>query len=113
MQYVTLVCDDDEDISFIEEAIVAQPGHFAIKTFRSANMVLHHLLRLDDDGFPCLIIINNNLPDMDSLELLEKIKKNPLHKLIPVAIMAGFTSQNSITQYYRAGANCYYKKPLD
>ncbi|MCW3116390.1 MAG: hypothetical protein JWM28_472, partial [Chitinophagaceae bacterium] len=113
MHYVIVVCDDDEDISFIEEAFLAQPGNFSIKTFRAANLLLRHLLQAGDNNFPCLIIVNNFLPDMSSLELLEKIKENPVHKLIPVAIMAGFASENTIKQYYLAGANCFYKKPLD
>jgi CheY-like chemotaxis protein len=113
MHYVLVVGNDDEEISFIEEAFLAQPGNFSIKTFLSANLLLDHLRRVERKDFPSLIIVNNYLPDMDGLALLEKIKEDPFYKLIPVAIMAGFASANTIKQYYLAGANCFYKKPLD
>jgi CheY-like chemotaxis protein len=113
MRYIIVVCNDNEDIRFIEEAFLAQPGNFSIKTLSSADLLLNYLLLAAGKDLPCLIIINNYLPDMDSLELLVKIKKNALNKLIPVALMAGFAAENLIKQYYLAGANCFYKKPLD
>jgi CheY-like chemotaxis protein len=113
MHYVLVVCNDDEDLDCIEGAFHVQPGNFSIKTFRSANELTRYLARLDNDNFPCLIIINNYLPDMDSLELLGKIKGEPSYRHIPVTIMAGFAAEVTIRGYYLAGANCFYKKPGD
>jgi CheY-like chemotaxis protein len=62
---------------------------------------------------PFLIVIDQYLPDIDSLELLEKLRNDQQCRLIPIAIMAGFASEELIRDYYLAGANCCYKKPLD
>lgn len=113
MHFVLVVTDDNEDIAFIEEAFLAQPGTFSIKTIRTASLLVEYLQGTAVNNFPSLIIVNNYLTDMDSQELLEKIKANPLHKLIPVAVMAGFATEDTIRRFYLGGANCFYKKPMD
>ena len=113
MHYSIVVCDDEEDVGFIEKAFYEQPGNIAVKSFNSGLQFLQYLSKQPPRDFPFLIIINHYLPDMESLLLLQQLKAHAEYKLIPVAIMSGFASEDLIREYYLAGANCFYKKPFD
>lgn len=112
MHYV-LAVGDDEDIAFLDQAFSARPEKIPVTCMnRGLNMWNFISGRLPAD-FPILIIIDQHLSDVDSLALLLRIKADKQLRLIPVAMMSGFASQELIHDYYRAGANCFYRKPLD
>lgn len=113
MYNVLLVCDDEEDAASVEQAFHTQPGDFSVTHIRVGFGLLEYLHTHPSHQFPFLIIIDQYLPDIDSLSLLMKLKENTQFKLIPVAVMSGFASEELIREYYLAGANCFYKKPLD
>ena len=113
MYYLLVVCDDEEDVGFLEHAIHAQPGNIPVTCMDGGLKLLDFIYNHSAKEFPFLIVIDQYLPDIDSLTLLIKLKTNQHSKLIPVAIMSGFASEELIREYYLAGANCLYKKPLD
>ena len=113
MHYVLVVSDDEEDNDLLTQAFYAQPGKIPVKCITAGITALHFINRTLPTEFPFLVVIDQRLPDIDSLSLLEKLKRSNHSRLIPVAIMSGFASQQVIRDYYMAGANCFYKKPLD
>jgi CheY-like chemotaxis protein len=113
MHYVLVVGDDEEDIAFLEQAFHAQPVKIAVTCLNKGRKLLDLVRNHPHTDLPFLIVIDQYLPDIDSLELLNELKAHQHSKLIPVAIMAGFASEDAIRQYYLAGANCFYKKPMD
>jgi CheY-like chemotaxis protein len=113
MHYVLVVCDDAEDVKHLDQAFQAQPGNVRVDCMNGGLKLLDFIFNHPLNDFPFLIIVDQYLPDIDSMALLTQLKANPNGKLIPVAIMAGFTSDTLIREYYMAGANCFYKKPLD
>jgi CheY-like chemotaxis protein len=108
-----VVCDDEEDASFLNDAFRTQPGDISISCLDTGQKLLDHLRSLPLHECPFLIILDQYLRDMDSLSLVSQLKTDTHTRLIPVALMSGFASEELIRRYYLAGANCFYKKPLD
>src|SRR4028118_361928 len=103
MHYVLVVCDDDDDVAFLDQAFHAQPGNFPVKCMNGGLQLLEFVYNHPFNEFPFLIIVDHYLPDIDSLTLLIKLKENVNSRLIPVAMMSGFASEDLIRQYYLAG----------
>lgn len=113
MPYVLAVSDDEEDIAFLDQAFHAQHGNVPVRNMNAGLRLWDFISNCSSKEVPFLIIIDHYLPDIDSLDLLTRLKTDHKSRLIPVAIMSGFASEEMIRDYYRAGANCFYKKPLD
>ena len=113
MHYVLAVSDDVDDIAFLDQAFHTQPGNIPVTCMNKGLKLWDFICNLPPNELPFLIVIDHYLSDIDSLALLTRLKGDHQCKLIPVAMMSGFASQEVIREYYRAGANCFYKKPLD
>ncbi len=60
---------------------------------------------------PHLIIMDLNMPVMDGLAALSKLKRNPATEKIPVIILTSRIDAASERQCMQAGATDYIKKP--
>lgn len=62
---------------------------------------------------PAIILLDIKLPKIDGLEVLERIRKNPLTQYIPVTILTSSKEEMDIIKGYRYGVNSYVRKPVD
>lgn len=62
---------------------------------------------------PTLIILDLNLPKIDGLEVLKRIKADDQLKLIPVVVLTSSDEQKDMLRSYGLGANSYIRKPVD
>ena len=62
---------------------------------------------------PDLIILDLELPRADGVELLAKIKEDPVLRLIPVVVFTHAHEDADINEAYDLHANCYIRKPAD
>jgi CheY-like chemotaxis protein len=62
---------------------------------------------------PDLILLDLNMPRMNGLELLEKVKGDKSLKQIPVLILTISEAEEDISGAYDLNANCYINKPVD
>ena len=113
MDYVLAASSDEQHAVFLEQAFHAQPGTITVTCMTKGSELLNFICNRPPNDFPFLVVIDQYLADIDSLTLLLKLKADQHRKLVPVAIMSGYASEELIREYYRAGANCFYKKPLD
>lgn len=60
-----------------------------------------------------LVILDRNMPKMNGIELLEKIKSNPALKNIPVIMQTGLAKKNEILEGLNAGCYYYLTKPFE
>lgn len=61
---------------------------------------------------PAIILIDQILPDMDPLELLNLIRENPQTEHTPIVVCCGIAAQSFRLSVLRLGASCIIDKPL-
>ena len=65
------------------------------------------------EEFPALVLIDLNLPKMDGLEVLRRMRSDYRTKLIPVAIFTSSMEEQDLINGYSLGANSYVRKPIE
>ncbi|HXE96342.1 MAG TPA: response regulator [Dongiaceae bacterium] len=66
---------------------------------------------LEDD--PCIVLLDLKLPRIGGLEVLKRLRENPLTRLLPVVIMTSSVEEQDLIRGYDLGANSYIRKPVD
>ena len=64
-------------------------------------------------GNPAVILLDLNLPRIDGLEVLKKIRSDDQLKLIPVVVLTSSREERDLTECYKLGANAYVVKPVN
>ena len=67
----------------------------------------------DKSLLPQVILLDINLPKIDGLGVLQRLRANEKTKIIPVVIMTTSDEQNDLISSYQLGANSYIQKPVD
>jgi CheY-like chemotaxis protein len=64
-------------------------------------------------AMPRLVLLDLNLPKIDGLEVLRRIRADERTKLLPVVILTSSGEERDIATGYGLGANSYVRKPVD
>ena len=67
----------------------------------------------DIKQLPRLVILDINLPKIDGLEVLRRIKSDDRTKSVPVVLLTSSKEQSDILSGYMLGANSFIVKPVD
>lgn len=67
----------------------------------------------DASRLPAVVLLDLNLPKIDGLEVLRRIRDNPATKTLPVVILTSSKQEEDIAAGYASGANAYVRKPVD
>jgi CheY-like chemotaxis protein len=67
----------------------------------------------DRNGAPQLILLDLNLPKVNGLDVLRRIKADARTRSIPVIVLTGSNQDRDIAASKRLGANAYIVKPVD
>ncbi len=63
------------------------------------------------ESFPVLVILDLNMPLMDGVETLKRIRSHPVIKHVPVVILTTSQDPEDIVACYDLGVNAYIVKP--
>lgn len=87
--------DDQDDINLLREAFLSIKQDVNLLEAADGEEALRYLSSLNDgDTYPCLIILDINMPRMDGKQALVKIKNHEKLKNVPVIMFS--TSNSSI-----------------
>ncbi len=67
----------------------------------------------DTADTPQVVLLDLKLPRMSGLEVLRKMRAEPLTKLLPVIILTTSNEESDVLSGYELGANSYIRKPVD
>ncbi len=116
---ILLVEDNPDDIELTMRALkkgkignniyVARDGEEAL------DFLLHRGGYSDKKKFPIpgLILLDLNLPKRNGIEILQKIKAEPILKRVPVIMLTTSKRDEDIMQSYDLGVNSYIMKPVE
>jgi len=113
---ILLVEDNEGDIILTLEALKEAKIYNEINVVRDGDAALQYLNKegeYQDAETPDLILLDINLPKMDGIEVLAKIKSNEGLMVIPVVMLTTSDSEKDIFQSYQSHANCYITKPVN
>lgn len=66
-----------------------------------------------EPGDPKLVVLDINMPGLNGLQVLDRIRTNPATKAIPVVLFSTSDMPVDMRMGYDRGANSYVVKPLD
>lgn len=91
------------------EVVVARDGAEALDYLFASGA---HAGR-DRTQLPQVVLLDLNLPKIGGLEVLRRIRANPLTKSLPVVVLTSSKEDRDLAGCYAAGVNSYIVKPVD
>lgn len=64
-------------------------------------------------GDPAVVLLDLKLPKVDGLEVLEKVKSDPMQRQIPVVMLTSSREERDLLHSYELGVNAFVVKPVD
>jgi two-component system, response regulator len=106
---VTLTLDAFRHCSIASNVVVARDGPAALAYLFRAGP---HAGR-DRGADPAVVLLDLQLPKIGGLELLRRIRSEPLTRRLPVVILTSSKEEQDVVASYDSGANSYIRKPVD
>jgi len=98
-----------EESNILNEVVVARDGVEALDYLFAAGRYADR----DPRRLPQLVLLDLNLPKLDGLEVLRRLRADPGTALLPVVILTSSGEEEDVIAGYRCGANGYVRKPVD
>ncbi len=67
----------------------------------------------DPNALPTVVLLDLNLPRIDGLEVLRRIRAAERTRLLPVIVLTASKEEEDVMQSYTLGANAYVRKPVE
>lgn len=62
---------------------------------------------------PSIVLLDLNLPKVNGLEVLQRIRAEERTRYLPVVILTSSNEERDMVEGYKLGANSYVRKPVD
>lgn len=108
-QEVILVEDDPDVLEILTHAYKSH--HFIVTSFTTGKDALQYFNQRKELKGRYLIVLDRNLPDMDGIDILRKIKQKFSYHIRAI-FLTSFSSEKDILEGLREGAIDYITKPF-
>jgi CheY-like chemotaxis protein len=112
-----LLIDDDADCRMLVRDAIADSKVrnrvFEVSNAEEGFAFLKRQAQFSDAPTPGLIYLDIEMPGIDGIELLKKIKADPDLRHITVVMMTGVSDEQQLRNAAAAGANSYTIKPAN
>lgn len=106
-EYTVLSIDDDQNARMLFEIMLKRSG-FEVVAAEDADEALEILA----DLIPDLILSDIQLPGMNGIELVAKLRQRADLEKTAIVVLSAFQSDTKIEDAYTAGADDFFTKPL-
>lgn len=103
-----LVVDDEADLLELVRDTLEMAGYTVI----TASDGEEGLKSITEDS-PDLVLLDIKMPKIDGMEVLERVRKNPLLNELPVIMLTSLKGEGIIREAKEVGANDYIVKPFN
>ena len=103
-----MIVDDSPGVLSLYGMFFERQGYEVLKAMDSASAL--EMLR---ESVPDLFLLDVMMPEINGIELCQRIRAMPHHEQTPVIILSAFSDSGTIEQTFAAGANDYVVKPID
>jgi len=110
MAYNILIVDDSTPMRAVIKKVVKASGFDVGQFFEAANGI--EALKILNQEWLDLVLTDYNMPDMDGLELVEKMNKDENLKSIPAIMITTEGSRERVEEFMEKGVMDYIKKPF-
>lgn len=102
-----LVVDDDDSFLELQKIYLKRFGYSVVVAGNG-----YEALNLFQQQVPDLVLLDAQMPHMDGFETCRALKKIPGGDKVPVLMVTGLSSGESINKIFQAGAEEYISKPI-
>src|SRR5712664_4194341 len=89
------------------DVVVAQDGVQALDYLFGAQG------RSPSADLPAVVLLDLQLPKVNGMEVLQRIRADENTRLLPVVILTSSDEERDVVEGYSLGANSYVRKPVD
>ena len=100
-----------EDSPMMRQLVVFALGRISNLSVTEADDGVDGLRKLAAGKFD-IILTDINMPIMDGLKLVKRVRSDPIHKDTPIVIITTEGSQEDRQRALQLGANAYITKPI-
>jgi two-component system, response regulator len=107
-----LLVEDNPDDEALTVLALRRETATDVEVARDGQEALDYLFN-DAKSMPQLVLLDLNLPKIDGLEVLRRVREDERTCLTPVVMLTSSNAPNDVAASYRLGANGYIRKPVD
>jgi CheY-like chemotaxis protein len=116
---ILLVEDNPDDIELTRRALKKNNIMNEVVVARDGVEALDYLFATgphegrDENSKPQVILLDLNMPRLNGLEVLQRIRSDERTKLLPVVVLTTSNEERDRVESMKLGANSYVRKPVD